>query len=183
MNITITSRKVTLKDSFKNLVEKKLSRFSRVFSEDANAKVTVSLERDRETVEITINDRGMIYRAESTSHDMNEALDDVVNALKRQMRKHKTKLSKKLKSASILELIAEEDAQGSDELDDIKEDEYEVVRSKHFPIKPLDVEEAILEMNMIGHKFYMFRNFETNKVNVVYVRKDGRYGLLEPDAE
>ena len=179
MKITITGRKVNLKDNFKDLTEKKLSKLEKIFSDNSCANVTVTLGKNYQTVEITIRDNGMIYRAESTTSDMNESLDKSIDALKRQIRKHKAKLGKRLKSASIVDLFAEEEVSPIENND--VEGKFEVVRTKQFPIKPLDVEEAILQMNMIEHKFFMFRNVDTEQINVVYVRKDGTYGLLEPD--
>ena len=179
MKITITGRKVMLRDNFKERVEKKLSKFNRIFDEDAEANVTVTLEKDRQTVEVTIKQHGMVYRAESTTHEMNESLDKVIDILGRQIRKNKSRLAKKLRSGLIEEYIAI----GHEEPEEEDESEYKVVRSKQFPVKPLDVEEAILQMNMVGHQFYMFRNFETGEINVVYRRKNGTYGLLEPDAQ
>ena len=109
---------------------------------------------------------------------MNDALDTVVDMLSRQIRKNKTKLEKRLKSQSLYEYLAAEQISEPEE-----ETEYKVLKSKHFPVKPLDIEEAILQMNLIGHQFYMFRNFETGEINVVYKRKNGSYGLLEPDVQ
>lgn len=177
MKITITGRKVNLKENFKNLVEKKLSKFGRIFGEEANAYVTVTLEKNRQTVEITIKQGGMVYRAENTAIEMNDALNDVVDAIGRQIRKNKTKLEKKLHSGGLSEYLAAETIYGGE----VEEVKYEIVRSKHFPVKPLDIEEAILQMNMVGHQFYMFRNCHTNEINVVYRRKDGTFGLLEPE--
>lgn len=182
MNITITGRKVTLKDHFKNLATKKLSRFDKIFDEDADAHVVVTLERNRQTVEITIRSKGMIYRAEATDFEMNDALDQVVSALGRQIRKNKTRLDKQIHSAALDQLVLEipEEAEPASAAED---DEYRVVRTKHFPVKPLTLEEAILQMNLLGHQFYMFRNGNTGEINVVYQRKNGDYGLLEPDVE
>ena len=101
MKITITGRKVNLRDNFKELAKKKLSRFDRIFDEDADANVVVTLEKNRQTVEITIKQRGMIYRAESTALEMNDALDQVMSALGRQIRKNKTKLANKVHSGAI----------------------------------------------------------------------------------
>lgn len=177
MKIAITSRKVNLRDNFKERVEKKLSKFNRIFDEDAQANVTVTLEKNRQTVEVTIRQNGMVYRAEQTAEEMNDALDAVVDVLGRQIRKNKCRLEKKMRAAVLDDFLAQEEL---DE-DDMEEKEYEVVRSKRFPVKPLDVEEAILQMNMVGHQFYMYRNAETGEINVVYRRKDGTYGLLEPE--
>ena len=178
MKITYTARKVTLRDNFKERVEKKLAKFKKLFSDDAEAFVVVTLEKNRQTVEITIRDNRMVYRAESTMNEMNDALDRVVDILMRQIRKNKTRLEKRIKSGATLdeitaELPAEEEP----------EDEYQVVRKKQILVKPISVEEAILEMNMINHDFFMFINAETDEMNVVYKRADGNYGVLEPTTD
>lgn len=176
MTTTYTARKVNLRDNFKERVEKKLKKFERIFGEDALANVTVTLEKNRQTVEITINDNGMIYRAENTAPEMNDALDKVVDVLGRQIRKNKAKLEKKLRSGVFDEYIAQ-----TPELDDIDEEtSYEVCRVKNIPVKPMLVDEAILRMIMVNHKFFMFRNADTQEINVVYCRDDGAYGLLQP---
>ncbi len=182
MKITITGRKVSLRDNFKERVEKKLKKFNRMFGEDASANVTVTVEKRRQTVEVTIRTTdGMVYRSEQTAPEMNDALDEVVNALGRQIRKNKCKLEKKIRTVgAIEEFLAQETEEAPAEEDD---GEYKVERIKHFVLKPLLVEEAILQMNMIGHQFFMFQNMESGDVNVVYVRKDGTYGLLEPTEE
>lgn len=178
MKISITGRKVNLRDNFKELATKKLSRFDRIFDEDAQANVVVTLERNRQTVEITIKSRGRIYRAEATDFEMNDALDQVISALGRQIRKNKTRLEKEIHSSALDEYV-------QDYLHSSEEEsgEYKIVRKKHFFVKPLSVEEAILQMNLLGHQFFMFRDEESGEINVVYKRKDGNYGLLEPDVE
>lgn len=180
MKITYVARKVNLRDNFKERVERKLLKLSKIFSEDAEATVVVTLEKNRQTVEITIRDNSMVYRAESTMAEMNDALDKVVDMLTRQLRKHKTKLSKRIKAGSIDELFVESELPE----EDAQEDEtYAVVRKKQIPVKPISVEEAVLQMEMTGHKFYMFTNAETQEINVVYIRDDGAYGLLEPSCD
>lgn len=180
MNISITGRKVNLKNNFKELVEKKFKKFDRIFSEDAQVKVTVTVEKNRQTVEVTIWDKGMIYRSEQARPEMNEALDAVIDSLGRQIRKNKCRLEKKIHSDNIKDLINEINPDINNE--EVNTDEsYELVRVKHFAIKPLLVEEAILQMNMLGHQFFMFQNPDTDQINVVYIRKDGTYGLLEPE--
>lgn len=178
LKVTITGRKVNLRENFKELAQKKLSRFDRIFDEDAQAKVVVTLERNRQTVEITICSRGMIYRAESTDFEMNDALDQVISALGRQIRRNKTRLEKQIHSAALDRYLLDypDEEPGGNE-------DYEVVRTKRFPVKPLTVDEAVLQMNLLGHQFFMFRNEESGEINVVYKRRDGNYGLLEPDAE
>ena len=118
----------------------------------------------------------MTYRAESTAPEMNDALDAVVDILGGQIRKNKAKLSKKLRADSIEQYFAEES-----DTDVLPEESYTVVKTKNFVVKPLSVEEAILQMNMIGHEFFMFLNSATNQLCVVYKRKDNTYGLLEPE--
>ncbi len=174
MTITYTARKVTLRDNFKERVEKKLAKFQKIFSDKAEAHVVVTVEKNRQTVEITIRDNKMIYRAESTMSEMNDALDRVVDILMRQIRKNKTRLEKRVKAGSIDALTADMPAQEE------PEEEYQVVRKKQVMLKPINVEEAILEMNMINHDFFMFINAETDEMNVVYRRANGNYGVLEP---
>ena len=175
MKITYTARKVNLRDNFKERVEKKLAKFKKIFSDEALAHVVVTLEKNRQTVEITIRDNRMVYRAESTQPEMNDALDRVVDILMRQIRKNKTRLEKRVKAGGIEAITAELPPQIAEE----PEEEYEVVRKKQILVKPISVDEAILEMNMINHDFFMFINAETDEVNVVYKREGGNYGLLE----
>lgn len=179
MKYNIIGRKVNLKDNFKERVYKKLGKFEKIYADDAEATVTVTLEKNRQTVEVTIRDGAMVYRAESTALEMNDALDAVVDILGGQIRKNKTKLSKKMKADSLEQYFLEENESVDD--DTLQEDDYAVVRTKTFAVKPLSVEEAILQMNMIGHEFFMFLNAATNKINVVYKRKGNTYGLLEPE--
>lgn len=177
MKITYTARKVNLRDNFKERVEKKLSKFDKIFSDDAQAAVVVTLEKNRQTVEVTIRDNSMVYRAESTQPEMNDALDRVVDVIAGKLRKNKTKLSKRLREGTLDDLIV------TTPDDDVEETEFEIVRKKQIMLKPVTVDEAILQMNMLGHMFYMFRNAETDSVCVVYKRNDGGYGVLEPDCE
>ena len=179
MEITYTARKVNLRDNFKERCEKKLAKFKKLFSDSAVANVVVTLEKNRQTVEVTIRDNNMVYRAESTQSEMNDALDRVVDILMRQIRKNKTKLEKRIKSGSVSDLFADEPIAEEEP----EETVYEVVRRKHVPVKPLTVDEAILQMNMINHDFFMFTNAETGIVSVVYKRQDGKYGLLEPSEQ
>ncbi|MCQ4021652.1 MULTISPECIES: ribosome hibernation-promoting factor, HPF/YfiA family [unclassified Ruminococcus] len=179
MLITYIAKKVNLKDNFKNMVDKKLSKFDRLFSDSASATVKVAVEKNRQTVEITINDNGMIYRSENTSAEMNEAVDKCVAILGRQIRKNKTKLEKRLKAGSIDEFIAAEPEDA--DVDGEEAESYDVYRVKTIPTKPMLVDEAILRMNMVNHQFFMFTNAETSQINVVYKRADGKYGLLIPE--
>ena len=174
MKIAYTARKVNLKDNFKELCEKKLSKFNKIFSEDATASVVVTLYKNRQTVEVTVSDNGMIYRAEDTQDEMTDALDKVVDILGRQLRKNKTRLSRRLRdnTADFTAILPDEDIEDEEEFD---------IRYKTIPVKPISVEEAILQMNMLNHDFFVFINAETNETNVVYKRKGDTYGLLEPE--
>ena len=173
MKVTIVGRKVNLRNNFKELAEKKLSKFDRIFDEDAEATVTVTVERNRQTVEITIKQRGMIYRAEETSLEMNEALDHVISALGRQIRRNKTRLERAKKVSQDIDF--------PDALYDEADEEIQVARVKHFRVEVMTTEEAILQMNMLGHQFFLFRDDASGEVNVVYRRKNGDYGLLVPE--
>ncbi len=171
MKITVIGRKCTPRDSFKEHAEKKLTKIDRFFGDEASAKVTATVEKTSQTVEITVNNDGLIFRAQAKAENMNEALDNCVDLLIRQIRKNKTKLEKRLRSGAF------DDYQGLED----EEPEFELVRTKTIPIKPQSVDEAILQMNMLGHKFYMFRNSANDSVAVVYRREDGGYGLIEPE--
>lgn len=174
MNITIIGRKCSPREAFKERAEKKLSKVDRFFSEEADAKITATVEKSYQTVEITVNSGGMVYRAQERADNIDDALDKCVDNLVRRIRKNKTRLEKKLRSDAF-DLFPEQD--------DFAEDSFEIVRTKAVAVKPQSVEEAILQMNLLGHEFYMFRNASTDAISLVYKRKDGGYGLIEPDEE
>lgn len=173
MNIIITGRKTTVKDSFKEAAEKQLAKFDRLFDRESDANILVSNENGREIVEITIRGNGMIFRTEKTAEDRLTALDAAADTLFKQFVKHKSKLEKKFKQPVAPEFFAE--------APEVEELEYRLVKSKHFAVKPMEAEEAILQMEMLGHSFYMFENAVTGSMNVVYRRNDGGYGLIEPE--
>ncbi len=174
MKITVIGRKCTPRDSFKEHAEKKLSKIDRFFGDSATAKVTATVEKNSQTVEITVLNEGMIFRAQAKADNMNEALDECVDLLIRQIRKNKTKLEKRLRQGAF------DDWAGAE----VEEEaEFQLIRTKTVPIKPQSVEEAILQMNLLGHKFYMFRNAANESIAVVYRRDDGGYGLIEPEAD
>ncbi len=174
MKITTVGRKCTIRDSFKEHAEKKLKKVERFFGDSTEAKITATVEKTCQIVEITVINNGMVFRSQERSENMNDALDLCVDSLIRQIRKNKTRLEKKIRDVSFDEFI-----------DDIpvEEEAYDVIRTKTVDLRPESVEEAILKMNLVGHKFYMFLNAENGKVCVVYVRNDGGYGLIEPDID
>lgn len=174
MKITTVGRKCTIRDSFKEHAEKKLKKVERFFGDSTEAKITATVEKTCQIVEITVINNGMVFRSQERSENMNDALDLCVDSLIRQIRKNKTRLERKLRDVSFEDFV-----------DDIpvEEETYDVIRTKTVDLRPESVEEAILKMNLVGHKFYMFLNAENGKVCVVYVRNDGGYGLLEPDID
>lgn len=178
MNIIFAARKTVIKDSFKEKSLKKLSKLERFFHDQVTAYITVTHIKDRETVEITIDHKGMFYRCEKTTGDRMESLDAVVDSLTKQIVKNKTKLEQHLRENAFSEAYIGLDAQ-----EDIQLEDYSVVRTKKFTMKPMNLEEAVLQMNLIGHTFYMFINDVTDQINVVYKRKDGDYGLIEPEID
>ena len=175
MNITIVGRKCTPRENFKERAEEKLRKVEKFFGPDATAKITATVEKNQKICEITLTKKSMIFRAQERSDDLEDALDMCVDSLVRQIRKNKTRIEKKLRDVSFDDILASMDAD--------EEEDLEVVRTKTVVLKPETVEEAILQMNLIGHMFYMFRNAETDNVCVVYRRNDGGYGLIEPDFE
>lgn len=174
MNITISGRKCTPRESFKARAEEKLKKVEKFFGPDATAKITATVEKNAKICEITLQRKSMLFRAQERSDDLEDALDKCVDSLIRQIRKNKTRLEKKLRDVSFDEVFA---------ADDGEEETFEVVRTKSIVLKPETVDEAILQMNMLGHLFYMFRNAENDEICVAYKRNDGGYGIIEPEYE
>jgi putative sigma-54 modulation protein len=186
MECIIRGENLQLTEALKEYVEKKLSRLERYFdtSFSSNVHVTLSVVRELHNVEVTIPMIGSgVLRAEDRSDDMYASIDQVLDKLERQIRKLKTKLNRKIRvnaeRKAIFQDTVFEAQQVAVEIDDAEEP-YELVRTKSFNMKPMDVEEAILQMNMVGHNFFVFSNSENSKINVVYRRNDGKYGLIEP---
>lgn len=181
MVVQITSRKADIKNSFKERVEKKLAKLDKFFDTDiiANVVVTTEKENEREKVEITIHAHGIIIHGEKTTTDMFDSLEAAVDAIVKQIVKNKTKLAKKIHSMSLDQVPSpgfSDEATESPEA----EEEYKIVRRKIYGYKPMMVNEAILQMNMLGHDFFVFTDADTGMVNVVYKRKSGDYGLIIP---
>ncbi len=170
MKVTITSKNFNTTQHLKDTIEKKFEKLGKYFSDDIVANVMVSSEKDRETMEATINARGMIFRAESTGGDIYEGVDKVVERLSTQMSRFKSKLQRKHKDNKAFNFM---------DIPDAEDPEIRVVRTKKFELVPMTVEEAIVNMEMLQHAFYVFLNMETDSVNVVYKRKNNDYGLLE----
>ena len=175
MKINITGKGIELTQGLKDAVTSKLSKLERMFTKDAICNVTLSVEKERQKIEVTIPVKGNIIRSEQVSNDMYVSIDLVEEIIERQLKKYKSKLIDKHQEAGSYfkqEFL---------EKDFMDEEDVKIIRSKKFDIKPLYPEDACVQMELLGHSFYVFINAETEKVNVVYKRKGGTYGLIEPE--
>ena len=173
MRISIYGKQMTVRDSLKVAVEKKLAKFDKFFGEETEAFVTCRTRKGVKIIEITVNYGGSTFRCEEESDTFLSALDRAIEGLERQIRKNKTRLEKRMKSGAFV--IEEED---DDEY--VEEGEFEI-RVKTFSMRPMTVEEAILQMNLLGHEFFVFTDADTGLISVVYKRKAGSYGLIMPE--
>ena len=171
MKITTTGRKIDVTEGLKSYIEKKLSKLEKFFNESTLAQVTLSVQKDDHIIEVTVHHEGMIFRAEVREPDMYSAIDKVADVIERQIRKQKTRLEKRLRVGAF------NDYADSDTF--AEEAEFKIVKTKKYENKPMSVEEAILQMNLLNHEFYIFNNAQTMDKEVVYKRKDGNYGLIE----
>ncbi|NMB96388.1 MAG: ribosome-associated translation inhibitor RaiA [Clostridiaceae bacterium] len=191
MNFIVSGKNIDITEALRNRVVKKLGKLDKFFNPDTDVYVTMSVEKSRHIVEVTIPFNGVVLRAEEESDDMYASIDKVIDVLEGQIRRNKTRLKKKIYDGSIKTgsvnglpktgAIKAEYFEQIENQDDEEEREFKVVKSKKFAIKPMSVDEAILQMNLLGHEFFVFSNAETDDVNVVYKRKDGNYGLIEPE--
>ncbi len=155
--------------------EKKVGKFEKFFRPDTEAHMKFDVQKERHKFEVTIQSKGLFIRAEETTTDMYASIDLVIEKLERQIRKYKTRLGKRIHQDAMVQ-------ENFDIQDSVEEDqEFRLVRTKRFPLKPMDPEEAIMQMNLLGHSFFVFSNADDENVNVIYLRKDGSYGLIEPD--
>ena len=173
MKTNIYARKVELGNEKKEMLIKKIDKLGKFFNDEASADIVVSEQKDKMIVEVTIRTADMIYRAEERNEEIYNAADDIVDSITRQIRKNKTRLAKRLREGVSKEI---------DFFSDIPEesdDEIKIVKTKTHQVKPMSAEEAVLQMNLLGHSFYIFKNAQTNTTDIVYRRKDGNYGLIE----
>ena len=178
MKIAVMGRKMDVTDALQAYTEKKLSKLDRFFTDDSGAQVKFHSERGRYTIEVTVQCAGMVFRAQKVASDAYAAVDAVEEMIERQILKNKTRLEKRLRSGAFDTSAAGADAAQAAE----PEETYELIRRKRFALKPMAVEEAILQMNLLDHAFYAFKNAEDdNRYCVVYRRNDGGYGLIESD--
>jgi len=176
MKITIVGRQMNVWDSTKEMAEKKLQRLDKYFGSEASATVTFSCKRERDNVEITIHGANTIFRAEVDDISFQNAMDRCVEAIDRQIRKNKTRLEKKIKREAVNDNVL---LSGEDYTEGEDVSEFKIVKKKKFTVKPMTPEEAVLQMNLLGHNFFVFKNAETEQMNVVYKRKDGNYAVIE----
>ena len=176
MNFIISGKNIEVTQGLKDAIISKLSKLSRYFTPDTEVIVTLSVEKDRQKIEVTIPVKGDIIRSEQVSTDMYVSLDLVEEVIERQLRKYKTKLIAKHQEGGAFNQDFVEEA---DEF--YADDELKIVKTKKFGMKPMFPEDACLQMELLGHDFFVFSNAETDEVNVVYKRKDGTFGLIEPE--
>jgi putative sigma-54 modulation protein len=180
MNYNVRGENIEVTPAIREYLEKKITKLERYFTEapEANVNVNLRFNQDKTSkVEVTIPLPNLVLRAEETNIDMYAGIDLITDKLERQIRKHKTKVNRKFREKGDFPVTFA--TSENTEVHDIEDDDLELVRTKRFDLKPMDSEEAILQMNMLGHSFYVFNNADTNRTNVVYKRKDGRYGLIE----
>ena len=175
MRIKITARNIELTEGLKTAVESKLSKLEKYFTPDTDAYVTLSVEKERQKVEVTIPMKGNYIRSEQVSNDMYVSIDLVEEVLERQLKKYRTKIV--TKQQNVASVFKQEFIDANDEDDE----EIKIIRSKKFDMKPMYPEDACVQMELLGHDFYVFINAETEEVNVVYKRKGNTYGLIEPE--
>ena len=175
MRFIITGRNIDITEGLKSAVEEKLGKLDRFFAPETEVNVTLSVEKERQKIEVTIPVKGNIIRSEQVSSDMYVSIDLVEEVIERQLKKYKNKIVDKQQNAAA---FAQEFVEK-----DYDDDEVKIIRTKRFGIKPMDPEEACVQMELLGHNFYVFFNSETEEVNVVYKRKGNTYGLIEPELD
>lgn len=175
MKVIVLAKNMKLTPSLKEAVEKKLSKLDKYFSPDVEAKATLSVQKGKHKIEVTIPFNGVILRCEESTEDMYKSIDIIEDKVERQIRKQKTKLQRRNSNESVRYLNFDNiEGKGED-------DNSTVVKTKKFLVKPMLTDEAILQMELVGHSFYVYKDAETNDVRVLYKRKDGNYGLIEPE--
>ena len=177
MNILFTEKKVEISDDLREYAEKKLSKLDRYFKNDAEARVAFRLERGRHQFEVTVTHDGMVYRASESTNDMHASIDNSVSYIERQIHKYKTKLEKRLRKGAFERGIPDTTFDPAHSVDE--EPDFTIIRTKKFDLKPMTPEEAILQMNLLNHQFFVFRNSSAGGVfTVAYPRKNGGYGII-----
>ncbi len=175
MNIEYVGRRVDLKDAFHEKAEKRVAKLDKFFSDAAHTHITVTVDKDIQTVEVTIRDGGFVVRAEKSAEKMENAMDSAFDVITTQIIKNKRRLEQRLHSRDFEDFAYDEHSHA--------EDTFDIIREKRFRVKPCTVEEAVLQMNLLGHSFYMFLNADSGSVELCYRRHDGGYGVLIPELD
>ena len=174
MQYIISGKNIDITEGLRAAVQEKLGKLGRYFNDSTEVHVTMSVEKERQKIEVTIPVKGSVIRAEEVSDDMYVSIDLVEEIIERQLRKYKNKLvDQKQTAASLSKAFVDEEIEDDEEI--------KIIRSKRFAMKPMDPEEACIQMDLLGHNFYVFRNAITEEVNVVYKRKGNTFGLIEPE--
>jgi putative sigma-54 modulation protein len=182
MKFTITEKKVQVSDEMRGYAEKKIGKLDRFFKKESEAAIMFTVERGRHIAEVTLKNNGIYYRVSESTSDMHATIDSAAAAIERQIRKHKTRLDKRLRSGAFARDV--KPAVSFTPEDDEQDQEFHIIRTKSFPFKPMTPEEAILQMNLLEHSFFVFKNQNNfDAFSVVYKRQDGGYGMIEDDAE
>ena len=173
MNYIISGKNIEVTDGLKTAIYDKLGRLEKYFTDDTDVQITFYVEKERQKIEVTIPMKGHIIRAEQASEDMYVSIDMVEEVIERQITRYKKKILDKEQNSAYIQ---------SDffDVDDEDDEEVKIIRSKKFAVKPMYPEDACIQMELLGHNFFVFRNAETDEVNVVYKRKGNTYGLIEP---
>ena len=174
MKFIISGKNINVTDGLKTAITEKLGKLERYFTPETEVHVTLSVEKERQKIEVTIPVKGNIIRSEQVSSDMYVSIDLVEEVIERQLRKYKTKIVNKQQEGSNFQKTYMED-------DFLEDEDVKIIRTKRFGMKPMYPEDACVQMELLGHNFFVFRNAETDEVNVVYKRKGNTYGLIEPE--
>ena len=174
MKITVVGRQMNVYEDMKQLIDKKLKKLDKFFAGEGDATVTMSCKHNKKYLELTISAAGALFRSEVGAESFRDALDQAVTNIERQIRKNKTRLARKLREGAFI-------PPAPDEFDDIADDEEEIIRTKTYSTKPMSPDEAILQMNLLGHQFFVFLDDSSGDTCVVYTRHDGTYGLIVPE--
>ena len=174
VKIIVRGKNIDITPALRDYVEKKVGKLAKLLEDVTDVVAMLAVERERHIVEVTVSVGGRLLRGEMASEDMYASIDMVMDKIEKQAERYKTRLARRIKNGSVLDVVQPNIVQKQ------KEDEPQLVRTKRFPVKPMPVEEALLQMNLLGHDFFVFRNADTDEANVVYRRKDGNYGLIEP---
>lgn len=174
MNIIISGKNIELTDGLREAVNEKIGKLDRYFTPDTDVNVTLSVEKERQKIEVTIPVKGTIIRSEQVSNDMYVSIDLVEEIIERQLRRYKNKIKDRYQAGGgFKEEYIENDY--------VEDEDIKIIRTKRFDIKPMYPEDACVQMELLGHSFYVFNNAETDEINVVYKRKGNTYGLIEPE--